>query len=59
MRRSYRTPPHTATQLRSSGRPRRRKAFDFVDKEDEAVVRRFLVQMIGHFGRLVREERGK
>ncbi len=36
-----------------------RKAFDFVDEEDEAVVRRFLVQMIGHFGRLMREERGK
>jgi DNA-binding MarR family transcriptional regulator len=36
-----------------------RKAFDFVDKEDEAVVRRFFVQMIDHFGRLVREERGK
>jgi hypothetical protein len=32
---------------------------DFVDKEDEAVVRRFLLQMIGHSGRLVREERGK
>jgi len=46
----------------SQAAPKWRKAFDFVDKEDEAVVRRFLVQMIGHFGRLlrdVREERGK
>ena len=39
--------------------PRWRKAFDFVASDDEAVVRRFFVQMIGHFGRLVREERGK
>lgn len=45
--------------VRIPGRPRWRKAFDFVDKEDEAVVRRFLVQMIGYFGRLVDEERGK
>ena len=37
--------------------PRWRKAFDFVDKEDEAVVRRFFVQMIGHLGHLMREER--
>jgi MarR family transcriptional regulator, organic hydroperoxide resistance regulator len=34
-----------------------RRAFDFVDKEDEAVVRRFFVQMISHLGKLVREER--
>lgn len=38
--------------------PRWRKAFDFLDKDDEAVVRRFFVQMIGHLGRLTREERG-
>jgi DNA-binding MarR family transcriptional regulator len=37
--------------------PQWRKAFDFVDKEDEAVVRRFFVQMIGHLGQLMREER--
>ena len=37
--------------------PRWRKAFDFVDKEDEAVVRRFFVQMIDHLGQLMREER--
>ena len=39
--------------------PQWRKAFDFVDKDDEAVVRRFFVQMIGHLGRLMREERGR
>lgn len=39
--------------------PRWRKAFDFVARDDEAVVRRFFVQMIGHLGRLMREERGK
>ena len=37
--------------------PRWRKAFDFVTEDDEAVVRRFFVQMIGHLGRLMREER--
>jgi DNA-binding MarR family transcriptional regulator len=37
--------------------PRWRKAFDFVNEEDEAVVRRFFVQMIGHLGQLMREER--
>jgi MarR family transcriptional regulator, organic hydroperoxide resistance regulator len=36
-----------------------RKAFDFVDKDDEAVVRGFFVQMIGHLGQLMREERGR
>lgn len=35
-----------------------RKAFDFVDPEDEAVVRRFFVQMIDHFSKIIREERG-
>jgi DNA-binding MarR family transcriptional regulator len=35
-----------------------RKAFDFVDPGDEAVVREFFVQMIGHFSKLIREERG-
>jgi DNA-binding MarR family transcriptional regulator len=38
--------------------PRWRKAFDFLEKDDEAVVRKFFVQMIGHLGRLTREERG-
>jgi MarR family transcriptional regulator, organic hydroperoxide resistance regulator len=39
--------------------PQWRKAFDFADEADEAVVRRFFVQMIGHLGRLMREERGR
>jgi MarR family transcriptional regulator, organic hydroperoxide resistance regulator len=41
----------------SQAAPKWRKALDFVDKEDEAVVRRFFVQMISHLGQLVREER--
>lgn len=36
-----------------------RQAFDFLDEEDEPVVRRFFIQMIEQFGKLVREERGK
>jgi DNA-binding MarR family transcriptional regulator len=35
-----------------------RKAFDFVDRDDEAVVRRFFIQMIDHFSQLMQEERG-
>jgi DNA-binding MarR family transcriptional regulator len=35
-----------------------RKAFDFVDRDDEAVVRRFFIQMIDHLSQLMREERG-
>jgi DNA-binding MarR family transcriptional regulator len=35
-----------------------RKAFDFVDSDDEAVVRRFFIQMINHLSQLMREERG-
>ena len=35
-----------------------RKAFDFVDSDDEAVVRRFFIQMINHLSQLIREERG-
>jgi DNA-binding MarR family transcriptional regulator len=35
-----------------------RKAFEFVDPDDEAVVRKFFVQMIDHFSQLIREERG-
>jgi DNA-binding MarR family transcriptional regulator len=34
-----------------------RKAFDFVDSDDEAVVRRFFIQMIDHLSQLTREER--
>jgi len=36
-----------------------RKAFDFGDADDEAVVRWFFVQMIDHFSKLAREERSK
>ncbi|MCW2891643.1 MAG: regulatory protein MarR, partial [Actinomycetia bacterium] len=35
-----------------------RKAFDFVDSDDEAVVRRFFTQMINHLSQLIDEERG-
>lgn len=35
-----------------------RKAFDFVDRDDEAVVRKFFIQMIDHLSQLMREERG-
>jgi DNA-binding MarR family transcriptional regulator len=35
-----------------------RKAFDFADSADEAVVRRFFIQMIDHLSQLMREERG-
>jgi DNA-binding MarR family transcriptional regulator len=35
-----------------------RKAFDFVDEADEAVVRGFFIQMIDHLSQLLREERG-
>ncbi len=41
----------------SQAAPKWSKAFDFVDEDDEAVVRRFFVQMISHLGKLVREER--
>ena len=34
------------------------KAFDFVDSDDEAVVRRFFIQMIDHLSHLIDEERG-
>jgi DNA-binding MarR family transcriptional regulator len=43
----------------SQAAPKWRKAFDFVAEDDEAVVRRFFVSMIGHLGRLMREERGR
>jgi DNA-binding MarR family transcriptional regulator len=35
--------------------PKWRKAFDFIDPDDDAVVRRFFVQLIDHLGRLTRE----
>jgi DNA-binding MarR family transcriptional regulator len=59
--RLYITEPGRAvvTYYVSQAAPMWRKAFDFVDAGDEAVVRRFLSDMIGHFGRLTDEERGK
>ncbi len=35
-----------------------RKAFDFVDEADEAVIRQFFIQMTEHLSQLMREERG-
>jgi DNA-binding MarR family transcriptional regulator len=35
-----------------------RKAFDFVDEADEAVVRGFFIQLIEQLSQLLREERG-
>lgn len=35
-----------------------RKAFDFADDADEAVIRQFFIQMIDHLSQLMREERG-
>ena len=35
-----------------------REAFGFVDPADEPVIRRFFVDMIGHFSELIRKERG-
>lgn len=42
----------------SQAAARWRKAFDFVDSDDEAVVRKFFIQMIDHLSQLMREERG-
>jgi DNA-binding MarR family transcriptional regulator len=39
--------------------PKWNGAFDYVDPADEAVIRKFLVDTIEHFSKLVREERGK
>ena len=39
--------------------PQWRSAFDFVSPADEPVIRRFFVDMIGHFGEMVRKERGR
>ena len=36
-----------------------RDAFDFVDPADEPAIRKFFIDMIGHFGELIRKERGK
>ena len=39
--------------------PRLQGAFDYVDPADEPVIRKFLVDTIEHFSKLIREERGK
>jgi len=39
--------------------PSWRDAFGFVDPADEPVIRKFFVDMIGHFSELIRKERGK
>jgi DNA-binding MarR family transcriptional regulator len=39
--------------------PKWHDAFGYVDPADEPVIRKFLVDTIQHFGKLVREERGK
>jgi DNA-binding MarR family transcriptional regulator len=39
--------------------PHWRDAFGFVDPADEPVIRKFFVEMIGHFSELIRKERGK
>ena len=59
--RLYITEPGRAvvTYYVTQAAPLWRKAFDFADAGDEAVVRRFLTEMIGHFGQLIDEERGK
>jgi len=50
---------HACEEYAARAGPAWRNAFDFVSQEDEAVVRRFFVQMIQQFGKLAREERGK
>lgn len=42
-----------------SAGPKWRHAFDFLSEEDEPVVRKFFIEMIEQFGKLVGEERGK
>jgi MarR family transcriptional regulator, organic hydroperoxide resistance regulator len=39
--------------------PRWQAAFSFVSPADEPVIRKFFTDMIGHFGELVRKERGR
>jgi DNA-binding MarR family transcriptional regulator len=58
--RLYITEPGRAvvTYYVSQAAPRWRKAFDFVSSDDEAVVRRFFIQMIDHLSHLIDEERG-
>ncbi len=39
--------------------PQWQAAFSFVNPADEPVIRKFFVDMIGHFGEMVRKERGR
>jgi MarR family transcriptional regulator, organic hydroperoxide resistance regulator len=39
--------------------PQWQAAFSFVSPADEPVIRKFFVDMIGHFGEIVRKERGR
>jgi DNA-binding MarR family transcriptional regulator len=39
--------------------PRWREAFDFVNPADEPIIRKFFIDMIGHFGELTRKERSR
>jgi DNA-binding MarR family transcriptional regulator len=59
--RLYLTEPGRAvvTYYVTQAAPMWRKAFAFVDADDEPVVRRFFAEMIGHLGQLIDEERGK
>jgi DNA-binding MarR family transcriptional regulator len=47
------------TQYVADAAARWRIAFDFVDEADEAVIRRFFIQLIDHLSQLMREERGR
>jgi DNA-binding MarR family transcriptional regulator len=50
---------HKVAETVSLIAPRLHGAFGYVDPADEPVIRKFLVDTIEHFGKLVREERGK
>ena len=50
---------HKVTESVSQVAPKWHRAFDYVDPADEPVIRKFLADTIEHFGKLVREERGK
>jgi DNA-binding MarR family transcriptional regulator len=46
-------------EYRALAGPRWQAAFSFVSPADEPVIRRFFIDMIGHFGELIRKERGR
>jgi DNA-binding MarR family transcriptional regulator len=49
----------TCEDYYSMAGPHWHAAFDFVSPADEPVIRKFFVDMIGHFGDLVRKQRGR